>query len=355
MTEVKRLGKRSRRGHSARMGELLFAAFSVLCLLLILFNSEDAIAYIHRGLLLCARTVIPSLFPFMVLSELMMQGEIEKILPKKLFYPLEKLFHLPPVACCAIVLGMVCGFPVGAKCLCLARERGAISKRDVERGLALSANPSSAFLISATGISLWESRRFGVALYLSVLASALLYGVLSGVFEKKQEKASPSPVIFANAAPAPRKRGAMLFTNAVSSATMSMLLVCAYILFFSALMGTLSTLLEHLDTNASWNAGIFCIFELSGGMSAAAGVSNAFLGALLSAFAAGWAGISVHCQMISVSTDACKEEALSYRAYFLGKLLQGVLCALLFAIILWLCPSIVSPFDSCQGKLPWQN
>lgn len=55
-------------------GQLCFGFFALFCLFLILRNPDVAIEYITSGLRLCAVTVIPSLFPFLVLSELIVSG-----------------------------------------------------------------------------------------------------------------------------------------------------------------------------------------------------------------------------------------------------------------------------------------
>lgn len=55
-------------------GQVFFCLMSTFCFVLILRNPDVAIEYMGRGLSLCARTVIPSLFPFMVISELMVRS-----------------------------------------------------------------------------------------------------------------------------------------------------------------------------------------------------------------------------------------------------------------------------------------
>ncbi len=317
-------------------GQLLFGFFSVFCLFLILRNTEIAITYIHKGLLLCAKTVIPSLFPFMVLSELTVSLCSESRLFKILSKPGQRLFALPTAGCCAVFLGMLCGFPIGARCAVSAYEKGLLNKKQAERVLTFSNNPSSAFLISAVGVSLWQSRHFGLCLYAIVLFSSLLTGIASKFFQKSKaitEEVRNDTAYKANL------NGAQLFTSAISSGTRGILLVCAYVVFFSALMGSMNPLLSSLGFSKEVNAGIFCLFELSGGMSAAAGLDNIFAAALLSAAAAGWSGLSVHCQILSV----CDGKGLSLRPYFAAKLLQSLLCFLFMAVLLLLFPALPSP------------
>ncbi|MBQ7346952.1 MAG: hypothetical protein IJW55_03270 [Clostridia bacterium] len=324
-------------------GQVTFGLFALFCLFLILRNSDIAIEYMSRGLLLCARTVIPSLFPFMVLSELIVSGGIGNALLKKLAAPLRRLFGLPDAGCCAVVLGMLCGFPVGAKCAILAYEQGNLTKEETERVLTFSNNPSSAFLISAVGVSLWGNRRFGIALYATVLTVSVLTGILTNLLRKKSDSES---LLTTEGFPAkPPLTGPKLFTEAVKSATGSILLVCAYVIFFSALVGTLNLVLGSFDLPQNLSALLFCLFELSSGVSQASALGNTTIAAWLCAFAAGWSGLSVHCQVLSV----CDGKELSFRSYFIAKVFQGIACALLFGIFIYFFPEILIPAEVC-GK-----
>ncbi len=323
------------------IGQLCFGFFTLFCILLILRNSQIAIEYMTRGLLLCAKTVIPSLFPFMILSEIAVSGGLFRSLPHRLSAPLRRLFGLSDTACCAVLLGMLCGFPVGAKCARLFYEQGAIGKEEASRVLTFSNVPSSAFLISAVGVSLWGNRRFGIALYATVLAVALLTGILVNLLRKKDAEESSASHI--EICVTPPLTGAKLFTESVRSATGSMLLVCAYVVFFSALTGTLNVILAAFDLPTGVTAILFCLFELSGGVSQASSLADPVFAAMLCAFAAGWSGLSVHCQVLSV----CDGTGFSFRHYFLAKLFQGILCALIFGILLRLFPVLLLPAEIC--------
>ncbi len=332
MTEFRSFAKQKRKARLPRVSECLFGCFVLFCLFLILKNSEVAISYITAGLRLCAATVIPSLFPFMVLSELLVSSGFVSRLPRRLLTPLRHLLGLPDVGCCAVLLGMLCGFPVGAKCAVTAYTSGQLTKAQAERVILCSSGPSSAFLISAVGVSLWENRRFGTILYITVLLVSLLCGIASNLLCGKEE-----------AIPSPKKSVkiplARLFTDAVASSAQSMLLICAYVVFFSALTGTFRICIHALSLPQSASASLTCLLELSSGVSQACALPNVLLGASLTAFAAGWSGISVHCQMLSV----CEGKGLSLRPYLLAKLVQGILCAAVFGILLSIFPNILIP------------
>ena len=330
-----------RRLRAAGLGNALFGAFALFCLLLILKNAEVAVEYMHRGLLLCARTVIPSLFPFMILSELIVSGGFGTRVLGWLTVPLRALLGVSVAGGRAILLGMLCGFPIGARCAIRSLERGEISHAEAERVICLSTTPSSAFLISAVGVSLWGNRRFGLALYTTVLTSTLLTGILLHLLNRR----IPAPTQFPQR-PSPPMRGSKLFTEAVRSSTWSMLTVCAYVVFFSTLVGTLGIVLGRLELSADLTALLFCLFEISGGVSNASALGNSSTAAALCAFAAGWSGLSVHCQLLSV----CDGYGISMRSYFLAKLLQAVLCTLLFALVINLFPEITVPAEICFSR-----
>ncbi|MBR3895071.1 MAG: hypothetical protein IKJ35_07985 [Clostridia bacterium] len=337
MTLLKASPKQKRKPVSLTPGQVIFGFFCLLCLCLILKSSDVAITYMNQGLLLCAKTVIPSLFPFMVLSELIVNGGIGPLLIKPISGPLKRLFGLSDAGCCAVALGLLCGFPVGAKCTVLSYDRGEISRREAERALAFSNVPSSAFLINAVGVSLWGNRRFGVLLYVAVLTTAILTGILLARLAKN--KHAPSTEAISTPMHPPAVKGAKLFTEAIRSATASIFPVCAYVVFFSALLGTLHPLLSALRLPPAIHAALFCLFELSGGMSQSCALGNIGMAAGLCAFAAGWSGLSVHCQVLSV----CDGRDLSFRTYFLAKIFQGIFCALFFGILMLLFPDALIP------------
>ena len=342
MTDVQFPRKQKSRKGLLTPSQICFGWFSLFCLFLILKNTEIAMEYMNRGLRLCAKTVIPTLFPFMVISELIVSGGIGAAILRPIAPFMQKILRLPPVGCCGVILGMLCGFPVGAKCAVRALESKQLTREEAESVLIYSTNPSSAFLINAVGVSLWSNRAFGSALYAAVLLSQLLVGLLFSRLLQKNADAPPLQAISNRPIANNANRGAKQFTNAVASSCSGILLVCAYVIFFSALVGTLNLVLERLGVSGIGKALIFGIFELSGGVNAASTLSSP-VSALLAAFAVGWAGLSVHCQLLAL----CDGHGLRFRAYFLAKLLQGAVCLALFWLMLRWNPSLLIPARAC--------
>ncbi len=309
-------------GHSA---DIPIGFMSIFMLFLILRNSEIAIDYMTQGMKLCVMTVIPSLFPFMVTSEIIVKSGIITPLTRPLRPVMRALFGASGEGGAAFLLGTLCGFPIGARmALSLFRE-GRIDEGELSRLLCFSNNPSSAFVISAVGVSLFGCRKLGTALYFITLLSAIIVGIIINIFWRRKEgdkgeMAARPPISFSVSG----------FSDAISSAALGMLNVCAFVIFFCALVGTLGTALGALTRNEAVRALVFSVFELTGGVAAASGVRPIAFGILIAAFALGWSGLSVHFQVLSL----CGGANISVKRYFFAKLLQGVINAGL-AFVFW--------------------
>ncbi len=316
---------KAQKKHDFRLTYALFGWFVLFLLLLILRNTALATTSMREGLKLCAHTVIPSLFPFMVLSELILSGGIADGLLRALTRPMQLLFRLPPAGCTAFLFGALCGFPVGAKCAVSALERGQLNRRECEDVIAAASIPSPAFLIGAVGGSLWKDPAFGLFLWLASLALAALTAFLLGRRRNSTEAAQDSAIDIISPPSAPISR---LFSASVRSATESVLLVSAYVIFFSTLTGVLRPLTAALTSAPLLHAALTALAELSGGMQAISALPDPRLGMILSGMAVGWSGLSVHCQTISL----CDGHGLSFKSYFGIKAVQALLLGLLLAL-----------------------
>lgn len=317
-------------------GQLVFCFICGGCLALTLYYSDYAIEYMSAGLLLCVRTVIPSLFPFMVISGLMVSVGLGEMIGRACEGPVRRLFGVSGASACALFMGAVCGFPIGARTVVALLDAGHISRREAERLMCFCNNPSSAFLISAVGVSLYANRRAGLVFYLVTLSSALILGVGARILFGRVD--SRSVVSRPERPPVP---GLDSFTGAVSDAATGMLTVCAYVVFFSAIMGCLGRLVTQLGCPAALGALLYGAVELSGGVSASAALGTGPLGVCLTAFIIGWSGLSVHFQIMSL----CRGRGLCFRGYFVAKMCQGTLNALIIAGLYALFPRLFVPQD----------
>lgn len=334
MTAIRAKEKRGVSLSSVNFGWVAFGIMSIFCLLLILKNSDIAIKYMSRALTLCTRTVIPSLFPFMVISELIVSSGAGRLISRFVEPLSRRLFGISADSSAALILGMLCGFPIGARCARSLYRGGRIDRDEYSRLMSFCNTPSSAFLISAVGVSMFGNRSFGILLYAASLLSAAAVGIAVNLIYKN--KKNPRGTFYNNTentfAPSAPKKGISAFTDAVSSSALSMLNVCAFVVFFSTLVGTLEYSVSALGIPDILAALGYGFFEMTSGISKASTLPAG--GALVAAFISGWSGLSVHFQIMSIcGTD------ISYRPYLLSKFFQGLLnvltvalCAVIFCV-----------------------
>lgn len=331
----------------AQYRDVLLGAGLLWATLALVLWPEQAMEAMRDGLKLCGNVILPSLFPFFVLSSLVIELGMSRYLGKLLEPVMAPLFRVNGTCATALALGFVGGYPVGARTAIQIYENGQCSRTEAERMLAFCNNSGPAFILGVVGAGVFGSGAAGLFLYLAHLLASLSVGILFR-FYKPREK----PQIGRNRGPQFQTASVTkAFTKSVTGAMQSTLNICAFILFFtvfmrilsyagilSTLSRLLSTLLAPLGMDQTWAERL-----LIGLMEVSSGVSSLTDGTLsgrlsMAAFMLGWAGVSVHCQVLAFLGDS----GLSVRTYILGKLFHGIIAASLVTLLFRLIP-LTSP------------
>ena len=292
---------------------------SCLCLggLLVWFlaGSGQVRAVMQEGLALCVRSVIPSLFPFMVVTSLLLSLGLGELAAPWLAGLMEPLFRVPGAGSAALLLGLIGGYPTGAQTAAELYRGGLATRAEAERLLAFCNNSNPVFLISVLGAGVFGSVRAGVWLWLIHVLSALLTWL---VFRGGGKSASRQGL---TRRPPFRAVGfAEAFTGAVRSSLAGILSVCAFVVFFYVLAHPLTAMGGRLGAVL---VAVLELFSLTPLLTA-----DAF-GFLLAAAAAGWGGLSVLCQTLAVLEGS----GLRLRNCLLGKVVQSAFSLLLAALL----------------------
>jgi sporulation integral membrane protein YlbJ len=310
-----------------RFRPLLLGGACLFFALALLAWPQQAAAAMRDGLSLCGNVLIPALFPFFVLSALVVELDLCRYLGR-LFGPvMAPLFRVNGSCAAALALGLVGGYPVGARTALGLYQSGQCSRTEAQRMLAFCNNCGPAFLVGVVGAGIFQSTAVGLLLYGVHIAAAGMVGLLFR-FYKPQE--GPSVV---RSAPShgPEVRFAAAFSRSVTGALQSLLNLCAFLLFFTVFLRILSlsglpaALAALLGLPPVWVERLLTgLLELSSGVTAL--VDGPITVRLtLAAFLLGWAGLSVHCQVMALLDNS----GLSLGTHLVGKLLHGLLSAAL--------------------------
>ena len=288
----------------------------MICTAMLLTDAAAVRQAAAAGMYLAAGKVIPSLFAFSVAADLLVH--LDGLRPvERLLSPLYRYgFRLRPAAAAAFLIGTAGGYPLGAQTVAALYENGRLTKQEAEYALGFSNNCGIAYIVSVAAPQLALTPSQTVGLYAVHLTSAWLAALLLRPFALRS-----APIPAAEHSPGiqtVQSSFAVLLTEAVGHAALSMLKLCGWISLFSIV----SAVLQRTLGTVGW---------LSGMLELSAGIAGLQPGELLKAACfLGFGGLCVACQASSFAVP----NGLRMRWYFAGKALQAVVSALLAMLLL---------------------
>ena len=270
---------------------------------------------------LCLSLILPSLFPFFVLSVLLNRLGLPGYLGRLLTPLASRVYGVTGAGASALLIGLTGGYPLGAAYIANMERSGAITAREGERLLAFCNNSGPAFIIGAVGAGAFGSGKAGLLLYLCHVLSAML----TGLFFRQKDYCREIPplqldtVYISQALP-----------EAVKQAMGALLNVCGFVMCFTVLVGLLdaggafSLLCGQLSAAFGLelqftHAALTGVLELGSAAGALRGLSPTPLNMALAAGILGWGGISVHFQTLAVLAGSKIKGAL----HFAGRLISA--------------------------------
>jgi len=294
---------------AAGRGDRILFGLTCLAFVLILFFPGQTGEGVRTGLSLCYAAVIPSVFPSLILTDLLFSRPTDAIecTVGRLF---SRFFRVSPRGAVAWVSGLLSGFPVGALVVSDDVRKGLLSREEGAYLLSFVNNTGPSFLVGGIGIGLFRSAALGWSLYLLQIPISLFVGFLL-----RPKKAFPS-----KSSPQFPPTGADPVSSIVRAAE-SCVRIAGFVCFFSVI----SSLLKTVIPGGFAFAAVTSFLEIGSGALAASRLSFPFPALPLLAFAVCFSGLSVHFQTIALLSDA----KLDPGKYKTGKTLSGVIALLL--------------------------
>ena len=133
---------------------------------------------LKHGLALWADSVLPALLPFFIATELLSYTSVIPFLGRVLNKFMRPIFNVPGEGAFAFIMGIISGYPVGAKIVTKLRENNTCSKEECERLLAFTNNSGPLFIVGTVGISLLGDTTIGIILLIIHILASITVGVL---------------------------------------------------------------------------------------------------------------------------------------------------------------------------------
>lgn len=323
-----------------KIKQLLLPAILVLfTVCLVIFSNTNLLAA-KNGLVLWANSIVPCLFPFFVATELLSYTNFTYYLGKVLHKIMKPLFNIRGEGSFAFIMGIISGYPIGAKIAANFRKNNICSKEECERLLSFTNNSGPLFIIGTVGITMFGNTTIGILLLITHLLSSITVGFIFRFwkYNSKSITSSNNSYINSNENLSLSNLGGII-GNSITSSINTILLIGGFVVLFSVIISILQTshLLDALTNflNPLFNIfqipNEFCtgfisgIFELTNGINiiSTIHIKKLSINIILSAFILGLGGLSVLFQVWSTiaKTD------LSIKPYILGKFLQACFSA----------------------------
>lgn len=328
---------------------LLTITFLCFTFGLLIFSNSNLPA-VKNGLTLWATSVVPSLFPFFVATELLMHTNIISILGRLLNPIMKPLFNIRGEGSFAFIMGIISGYPMGAKIACNFIESNICSKEECERLLSFTNNSGPLFIIGTVGILMFGNTSIGILLFITHILACLTVGILFRFWKCNKRysrfandfKHSSNTVTFSNL-------GEVL-ANSITNSISTIFLIGGFVVIFSAIIsiikasGFLETigfvfmpLAKFLNIDISFFQAFFTgLLEITNGINSISMIAckELSINIVLASFILGLGGISVFLQILSITSKT----DLSIKPYIIGKILQGTFASLYTYIFLNFIP-----------------
>ncbi len=324
------------------------------CLLLIsglmIFPSE-ALEAARKGLDLWFGIVFPSLFPFLVATNILNASGYFKKAGALLEPVMRPLFRVPGAGSFALLLGTVSGYPSGAIVASEMRKSDLLNRDEADRLIAFSNNSGPVFLTGAVGAGMFNMPRIGLVLLVCHILAGLTVGLILRFRPgSKKSYAKNKYVISLSKHHTQEKSIPTILGQSVSSSLQTIIAIGGYIVIFSVIVRLL------IESGAiRLIASLFCaitgyigipvprqifegltggFFEITTGISMVSS-SSADIGVKVAAtgLIAGWGGLSVHSQVLGIISGT----GISIKKYMKGKFLHGIIACIYTAILFKLC------------------
>lgn len=320
---------------------ILPAIFCTFTICLVIFSKSNLVAA-KDGLLLWANNVVPSLLPFFIATELLSYTNVVSKLGKLLNPIMRPLFHVPGIGSYALLMGIISGYPTGAKIVVNLRNEGLCTKEEAERMLAFSNNSGPLFILGTVGITLFGNSTIGFLLLFTHILASFSVGIIFRFWKYKNTSANHSFSFTKN-----NSKEEVNFSNlgdilgkSILSSIKTVVVIGGFIVLFSVILSILknSNIISVLGQilypfiklfgikDFRFSTSIICGFlELTNGVMQVTSIAckEISINIIICAFLLGFGGISILLQVYSIIAKS----DISIKVYFIGKLLHGILAA----------------------------
>lgn len=277
----------------------------------LLVRRELIYSSIIYALNIWVKNLIPALFPFFIISDILINYNIIYFIPKRIKDFCKVIWGITDNMLMILLLSMLSGFPSNARNTRILYDTGKISLDEANHILIFSHFSNPIFILTTVGVFFFKNEKLGIIILISHYISNFILGIFFRNKFKHIDNGRKNIFKEVNIG--------SVFVGAVKRGIDTILMICGIVVMFLMLASILINLFNFNSYNAMIIKGLFEItigIEALGYME----LSSTFKAVIASMFLA-FGGLSVHMQVVSQITDT----KISYHYFFTGRLLQMII------------------------------
>lgn len=214
---------------------------------------KESIESARVGMNICINILIPSLLPFLIAANLLINLKIIDILGVFLEKPSRILFNVPGKSSLIFAISILSGYPIGSKLTSNLRQNNEISKIEAQRLSSFCSTSGPLFMVGSVGIGMFNNSKIGYFILLCHYIGALSVGILFRFYNTSSDVTHynnntsiltrlKNIIFYENE----EKGFYSIFGDSVRNGINTILVVCGFVIVFSVLFKIL-TLLKFID------------------------------------------------------------------------------------------------------------
>lgn len=302
----------------------------------LLFYSNSNIKAVNKALNLFLNKVFPSLFPFFIAIDLLSHTDVITMLNHLLSPFMNKVFNVSGSGSFPFIMGLISGYPTGAKIISNFRKNNICSKNDCEKLLAYTNNSGPLFILGTVGSGFFLSNEIGYLLLITHILASITVGIIFRNYRSTNNRSVENTVTELSF-----NNFSAILSNSIFSSLKTCGMILGFIIFFALIINILLTSrILHIFNFlpfSDWITGcLISSLEITNGLNFISSISckNISLNLIFSAFFLGYGGLSVLLQVYSIIS----ETDLSIKPYVVGKFLHGLIASFYTFVLISFLP-----------------
>ena len=288
----------------------------IIFIYIFLYSNTVKITIIY-GINIWINNLIPTLFPFLLISKLLIYYNIIEHLNKIFGYFIEKIYKVSKNSSFIVIISMFTGFPTGSIYIKEMLENNYITIEEANKLITFTSFANPLFVISVIGETLLNNKEIGIFIFIIHLITGLSVGLLFKCDKKSINIVNNNSL---------KDSFITILMKSINTSFITLVNMLGIIIFFLIIISLINTIIPNNIFTIILNG----IIEITSGITylTKSKLNLKLVSSLIGAFIS-FNGISVHFQIKSIIDNT----HIKYVYFLFARILHSLLCFVFIFIL----------------------